>query len=271
MTFAAPVVLATGCNSPERQLVEAAADGDLSAVRSLLADGVDANARPEFTENRMAVSPHPWSALHEAIRGGHVDVVRTLLRRGADPDLPVATWQEHAGLITPARDERNTPLRVACQYLEAGALRALLDAGADTGHLDARLNDAARAGFQKEEAPAAAEVVWLLVEAGASPDGRPGARPLMTAVAYNRPGVVGALLEAGADPNVHDPDALASWGKFDPEAVPEGETPGGLIAARPVWNPPAPGRAEIVRLLRAAGAKFPPVDAAIAKRQLRRE
>ncbi|GLD99545.1 hypothetical protein PINS_up008271 [Pythium insidiosum] len=61
----------------QKQLLEAAKNGDVERVRSLLDEGVDVNARDDhdFCE-----------PLHLAAQGGHADVVRLLLDRGADRD-----------------------------------------------------------------------------------------------------------------------------------------------------------------------------------------
>ena len=58
----------------ERDLLRAAADGDLETVRDLLDRGVDVNT----------VADCQWAALHLAVLGGHPEIVRLLLDRGAD-------------------------------------------------------------------------------------------------------------------------------------------------------------------------------------------
>jgi hypothetical protein len=60
---------------PTAQLIEAAGMGDTEAVRSLLQEGVDVNAKNEV---------FGYTALILAARQGHADTVRMLLENGAD-------------------------------------------------------------------------------------------------------------------------------------------------------------------------------------------
>ena len=250
----------TGCGS-EARLVKAARDGELQKVKDLLDRGVDPDCRPEFTDNVLLRGPHPRCALYEAVLGGHEEVARTLLLAGADPDLPVAeTWAVGSG----AMHERRTPLWAACVAGEPECLKVLLAAGVDLRFADFRLADAARGGGHREEDDGVAEVVRLLLGAGANPDGRPGHRPLMNAVGSHRVRIMSLLLDAGADPNLRDETALASWSSPDNPDVPA--TPGEVIAGRPAVVDEPGERAAVVAALRAAGARFPPVDAAAARR-----
>ena len=52
------------------------ADNTAEAVK-LIGKGADANSR---------ISPNGWSALHYAARNGNVEIVKTLLKAGADPN-----------------------------------------------------------------------------------------------------------------------------------------------------------------------------------------
>jgi len=57
-------------------------------VSWLLEQGADVN--DIVTNAALITHPckgHPWPALHAAIESGHLEVVRLLLDRGADPDL----------------------------------------------------------------------------------------------------------------------------------------------------------------------------------------
>jgi ankyrin repeat protein len=83
--------------------------GRLAAVRLLLEHGADANAVGEGAAR--------YTPLTGAVTGRHADVVRELLRRGADP--------------TPRYGPGYTPLHVACANGSEEIVRMLLQAGAD--------------------------------------------------------------------------------------------------------------------------------------------
>lgn len=58
----------------EKELLKAAADGDLGSVIAALDQGVDVNARGDFGD----------TALNRAAEYGHIEVVKKLLEAGAD-------------------------------------------------------------------------------------------------------------------------------------------------------------------------------------------
>ncbi len=158
-------------------LIDAARQGDVEAVRSLLASGADANTRPG----------DGMTALHWAAELGHAAVAEVLLSAGAEVEAKT-------------RIGAYTPLHLAGRGGHGPVARALLDAGADpqavttnTGVTPLHLAAAAVDG---------AEVVTALLESGAVVNAREassGQTPLMFAVAYNRTEAVVALLEHGAD------------------------------------------------------------------------
>ena len=60
---------------------EACAKGDVEALRTLLAND------PSLVRVGNPKAPHQgWTGLHEAAKGGHADIVRLLLERGANPN-----------------------------------------------------------------------------------------------------------------------------------------------------------------------------------------
>ena len=88
----------------------AAADGDLEAVKALVAEGRDINA----TDSDLALTP-----LHYAAAGEHIDVVRFLLAKGANVN---AIDEATAG---------DTPLGHIAQKCSLEMAKTLLDAGAN--------------------------------------------------------------------------------------------------------------------------------------------
>jgi ankyrin repeat protein len=162
------------------QLIDAARSGDVEAVRSLLAEGADANA----------VQGDGMTALHWAAERGHAAVADLLLSAGA-------------ALEAKTRIGSYTPLHLASRGGHASIATALLDAGADphatttgSGVTPLHLAAAAMNG---------AEVVTELLRRGVDVDAREassGQTPLMFAAAYNRAEAVVALLEYDADPAI---------------------------------------------------------------------
>jgi ankyrin repeat protein len=158
-------------------LVDAAARGDLTAVRTLIGRKTDVNAaRVDGT-----------TALHAAVHADRLDIVEALLRAGAQ-----AAAGDRYGV---------TPLYLAAVNGNAEMIRRLLDAGVDPNAADpggeTALMTAARTG-----APGA---LRALLERGAAVDAREpefGQTALMIAVRENHDAAVQVLLEAGASPNV---------------------------------------------------------------------
>ena len=174
------VALSGAVLSADPPIIDAARQGDLETVRSLLAQGADANAaqgdgmtslhwaaeRGHAAVAELLISASAdvraktrigsYTPLHLASRGGHVPLVISLLEAGADPDA-VTT---NSGI---------TPLHLAAAAVGgAEAVTALLDHGADA---NAR-------------------------------EGSAGQTPLMFAAGSNRAATVAELLKHGADPAV---------------------------------------------------------------------
>jgi ankyrin repeat protein len=157
-------------------LADAAERGDLAAVRSLIAQGIDVNAtRVDGT-----------AALHAAVHADHLEIADLLLRSGAN-----------AG----ARDRYGvTPLSLACVNGNAEMIRRLLEAGVDPDSTDpggeTALMCAARTG--------AVAALRLLIERGAAVDAREPEfqqTALMIAVREDHGAAVELLVKAGAAVN----------------------------------------------------------------------
>jgi uncharacterized protein len=157
-------------------LVDAAARGDLAAVRRLIGEKTDVNA----------ARVDGMTALHAAVHADRLDVADALLRAGAK-----AAAADRYGV---------TPLYLAAVNGNDAMIRRLLDAGVDPNGVDpggeTALMTAARTGT-----PAGLRV---LLERGATVDAREpefGQTALMIAVREHHDAAVQILLEAGASAN----------------------------------------------------------------------
>ena len=177
VSAALPAVLAaaglTGLEAADRPLADAARRGDRDAVRVLIGQGADVDARQGDGATALL-----WAAYR-----GDADVAGLLLDAGAD--------------VNAANDLGATPLWAAVGNGRAPLVARLLDAGADPDAPllsgETPLMTAARVG--------AADAAGLLLDAGADVDAA-GARSqtaLMWAAAQRHPAVVEVLLAHGAD------------------------------------------------------------------------
>ena len=162
------------------QLIDAAKNSEVEAVRSLLAGGADAGA----------AQGDGMSALHWAAERGHAAVADLLLDAGAAVEAKT-------------RVGGYTPLHLASRSGQGPIVRALLDAGADPNATTT--NSGVTALHLAAAAIDGAEAVNALLGQGAEVDAREassGQTPLMFAAAYNRTESVTALLEQDADPRI---------------------------------------------------------------------
>ena len=183
---------------PSSPLAEAAARGDVNAVRTLLAaGGADVNA-PDRDGT---------PALHWVTRVGDLETAKRLVAAGAD--------------VNAANRFGVAPLHLAITAGNAAMTRWLLEQGADaakpdrTGELPLML--AAHVGD--------AAVAAALIGHGAAVDGRDatfGETPLMIAVRERHLDVAKLLLDKGADPNAQ------TLAVAPPRFIPPSESPKGL-------------------------------------------
>lgn len=179
--------------------------GMLEMVRTILSCGV----KPDLADK-------PVSPLVRASRGGHLEIVRVLLKAGADPNrisaygnssaLTDAIEKKHVEVVhelVAAGANVNTPVEDACNAIQyaiitdnTDLIRFLLKAGADVNALNwwggNALHVAADHGSPK--------ILALMIKAGAGINvalKRDGLTPLMAAVPH--PECLKLLLDAGAN------------------------------------------------------------------------
>ena len=183
----------------------------------------------KYPQGANASGGNYGTALHSASYGGHLQIVRSLLRHGVDVDvrdhfnrtpLSCASWGghcdiircllEHGANVTVSDDSHNTPLTWAVFYGQVNTLRVLLEHGADVGSRDmdgsTPLHDLVWGGESfKGDRP---EIARLLLKHGANVNARDnGQCTALHLVVSERPDsldILRILLEHGADVDAKD-------------------------------------------------------------------
>jgi ankyrin repeat protein len=200
----------------EPAIVDAAMNGDLKTVRTLVRQAVDLNA----------TQPDGMTALHWAVERRDLPMMNALLEAGAKHDVANRTGAR--------------PLYLAATNGDAAAIARLLDAGEDANAL---LTAEGESVLMLTAQTGNAEAVKVLLDRGADPNTQQlrGQTALMWAAAEGHAGVVKLLLERGADPN------LSSTASTRPERRPPGGMTALLFASRQ-------GKLEAARALLDGGA-----------------
>jgi ankyrin repeat protein len=217
-TWGYPVHLHVPYNDGSMPLHLAAWEGDNARTLEILSFS--------FCGEINAGNDHAAVPLHIAVAKEHLDVVQTLLAKGAKTNLPDL--------------DGDTPLHWAAEVGTPEIVHALIAAGADVN-----------AGNKKGWSPlhwsvtgGHKQVLQVLIDSGAQVDfqGKPSAAaPLHLAVRWGRIEIAKALLDAGADAST------VETSRGDPA------TPLGLAAWR-YWEKPS-GGTDLLTLLLSAGAK----------------
>ena len=204
----------------EAALADAVQRGDTRAVRSLLAQNADVNARQGDGATALhwaaylndgetiaaligagadvhAANDHGVTPLALAARNGNAGIIARLLAAGVDPND--ARQAVNAG---------ETPLMLAARAGQVDAVEVLADAGAD---IDAREGWNGQTALMWAGAEGHVPVVETLIALGADirATSNSGATPLLFAARKGSIGAVRALLAAGADVNEARPDGAA--------------------------------------------------------------
>lgn len=167
-----------GATSPEAPVADAAMNGDLERVETLIRQGADLNA----------AQGDGMTALHWAAEERRFDIARALIDAGAN--VAVTT-----------RLGDYTPLHIAARGGSAEIVSALLEAGADPS---ARTTTGGSTPLHFAAATAREEAVAALIAHGAEVNVREdhwGQTPLMFAASAGRLDTVETLIKAGADLN----------------------------------------------------------------------
>jgi len=154
-------VLVVGCGNPDGALIQAAADGNIEAVKQAIAAGADVNAKDK----------HGNTPLDLAAREGHKEVAELLIANGANVNAKTnGGW---------------TPLHYAAKEGHKEVVELLIAEGANVNAKDdiigrTPLYQAASQGYK--------EIAELLIAKGADVNAKDnvGETPLDRAIRYKR-------------------------------------------------------------------------------------
>jgi ankyrin repeat protein len=169
-------------------LLVAAEGGDSGSVKRALSQGANVNCTTE-REPCENVTP-----LMLASREGHADVVRVLLKAGAD-------LERRTHCIVPGEPSRETALHWAIIGQHANTAKILLSAGSD---VDANSTRGTPLSYAVEQE--IFDIVKLLLAGGASPKRPSGVEcrlPLSLAAERGNKHILRSLLRAGAKPQAN--------------------------------------------------------------------
>jgi uncharacterized protein len=210
------MVLAGAMAQAEPAIVDAAMNGDLKTLRTLVRQAVDVDAQ----------QPDGMTALHWAVQRRDIEMLDVLLEAGAKLDLTNRTGTK--------------PLYLAAQNGDATAIGRLLEAGEDA---NAVLTAEGETVLMLTSHTGNSAAVNLLLDRGADPNTQQfrGQTALMWAAAEGHADVVELLLARGADP------VLSSTASTKPERRPAGGMTALLFASRQ-------GKLDAARVLLDGGA-----------------
>lgn len=165
----------------EHAFRDAAFNGKMSVIQSVLESNMDVNAVDENGQTAFAMAAH----------GGHMEIVKLLIKHGAEIDRPDAV-----GI---------TPLAMAAFNGHTEIVKLLIEKGADVNAADVQGNTP----IVHASGGTVPETVQVLIDAEADIDVRFGDEkwtPLMMAAAEGSLECAKVLLKAGANQSVKDTD-----------------------------------------------------------------
>jgi ankyrin repeat protein len=171
--------------------------------------------------------------LTAALRAGNAREVQALLARHAKVTCKEPVFD--ADRVRPW----TTPLELAVASGQAELVRSVISAGANAADHEVEVPAVYRAVRLKR-----ADLLAVLLNAGASPNSHSGHPLLREAIQQGDPNVVGLLLDRGADAN------RPWWSEYQPNP----HFPGQQCLVTPLMEAAARGHATTVTLLLAAGA-----------------
>ena len=180
-----------------QELIDKCAEGDGSAVKELVGEGVDVNYRGTHGNTPLGYSAY----------NGHDELVRYLLNAGADPNVPA--YDGWSALALAVYEGHPRPAKL------------LLESGADPHfvHGESGENLLHVAVAKSEQGANTAQCIALLLAAGVDPNGKTkqgvetdsfynvtvySETPLHWAAAYGDEATVKMLIDAGADVSIKD-------------------------------------------------------------------
>lgn len=233
--------------SGETPLMVASRTGAVPVVKLLLARGANVNAR-EVAKSQTALM---WAVSEE-----HPDAVRVLIEGGADLTARTAVRKRRvntdaagfgAGVVMDVEQGGFTALLFAARQGDVASARLLLDRGASP-------NDAAPDGTTALVVASHSghgALASLLLDKGANPNAAAaGYSALHLAIVRSDTELVRALLAKGADPN-----AIVERGTGMRRSSPDYALESPMIGAPPLWLAARLAQPEVMRLLKASGAK----------------
>lgn len=184
--------------SSDKELFQAVAKGDIGAVRVLLANGADLEAKDDLGDTPIIV----------AVGNHNIAMVKLLLEK--DADISARNNYEETALIEAARSFDSEMLGIILTgNPDIKEKNAALFQAAESGPVEIHIADAppSATGQNEHAATVAAELPWvknvhLLLDIEARDE--EGSTPLMRAAAFGQTETFKLLLERGAKVNVRD-------------------------------------------------------------------